>query len=422
MSIEYRYFVYKNPFQSYIRMINNPLYGFSDIEDETLYIDIPFLVLGSYYRGASEGICYYIKSLDKIYIKRVTLTTYSLGSIDPIALNYFNGKPVYTNANRDEFLFYTKYALNDQDNELKNCWGYTSGNKFRYSNACLPALDDWNDYDLGYVEGRTNTGAYFYRIDELTDNQLQLNKDYTGYRAYINANSSTSSDNIDMFNIDKDTYNYTRSDEAIDLTPEELRPLGMDFAGVWTNSKGAKIYLGLPVFDFYYDNQTVRMIPCTRSRVTEESRIPSEIDSSHINYSRTYIYKLMTGYDNDHALYYLSIFKSEWNGTSYSQYESSELAFDYEKRDVNGGYWKVDYDWIMDIEEETIVPVMEWYSTDEESNHSELTNSGYIGSVLQSGLHEKYLQDESVRKPFKKYVIKAPNFPYYYTEEEENKQ
>ena len=100
------------------------------------------------------------------------------------------------------------------------------------------------------------------------------------------------------------------------------------------------------------------------------------------------------------------------------------IKFDYDKREENGGYWRAEKNSspIYDIQEETVIPTLQWVSLDGETQHSDLTNTGYIGSVLQSGTFDKYCQIDERKKAYKRYIIKAAGLPYFYEEDEEEQQ
>lgn len=70
------YYLMQNPWMSTIRYANVPFYGGDENStDESLYLDIPFLLVGQYPKksgilnAGTNGIAFYVKGLDKIYIK-----------------------------------------------------------------------------------------------------------------------------------------------------------------------------------------------------------------------------------------------------------------------------------------------------------------------------------------------------------------
>lgn len=414
MAISDRYFVFEPP-NPYIRMAENPIYG-NGIAENT-YIDVPFLCLGSYpsYSGAGSaraGICYWIKSIDKFHIVRGNGITVG---ISPCTYGYFNGKPVWHDFSKSEFIYYGYGAVdNDQNNVPSAMWCRNTDIPYRYANLGLPSVDQKNGYKWDATDGRTNRTLCFYRYTDMPENGPEINHSYTGYATYIADNTQNNSYTSELFNLSNNSAIYTRDENAVDLTPEELMPFGEPFAGIWKNSSGTQIYLGTPIFEFSSDMGKWKMMPMIKPYTSETLKIPNDTGGTTNQYITTYY--SMTGYDGNHELIQRHI--SEGSIWIY------EWAFDYDKREENGGYWRAEKNSspIYDIQEETVIPTLQWVSLDGETQHSDLTNGGYAGSVLQSGIFEKYCQIDERKEAYKRYIIKASGLPYFYEEDEEVQQ
>ena len=414
MSVSNRFFVFESP-NPYIRMAENPIYGNGISENQ--YIDIPFLCLGRYptYSGAGsarEGICYWIKSIDKFHIVRGNGITVG---ISPCTYGYFNGKPVWHDFEKSEFIYYGYGAVdNDQNNVPSSMWCRNSDIPYRYANLGLPSVDQQNGYNWGATDGRANRTLCFYRYTDMPENGPEINHLYRGYTTYIADNPASSYNETVIFNLSNNSAIYTRDENAVDLTPEELMPFGEPFAGIWKNSSGTQIYLGTPIFEFSSDMGKWKMMPMIKPYTSETLKIPNDTGGTTNQHITTYY--SMTGYDGNHELIQRHI--SEGSIWIY------EWAFDYDKREENGGYWRAEKNSspIYDIQEETIIPTLQWVSLDGETQHSDLTNGGYVGSVLQSGTFDKYCQIEAHRNAYKRYIIKAAGLPYFYEEDEEVQQ
>ena len=298
-------------------------------------------------------------------------------------------------------------------------WGYSTSFPFRYANYCLPTQEQWQGYNVTTDRFYTKILA-FSRIPDISDSP-SANVTYSGYTTYINANDPNSSGtSISIFNFESDSYHYWRTNEAADLTPEESRVFNYDFAGKWVNSKGNSIYVGLPIFEFTCDGESWKMIPCVADDITETSHPQNEIDPTKTDLIRKTISNIMVGYDNSHVISKIYTYESRWNGSGYNTSWKNEWALDYQTKAENGGYWtKEDTSIPQDVEEDTTIPVLEWICLDEETQRGSVTNSGYLGSVLQANLFYKYCQYELQLRRFKNYVIKNQATGYFYQVEEE---
>lgn len=421
MSINNRYFLYQNKFNPC--MISSNVSWLGGTDDGDIYLKIPILLLGKYGQSSQNtqifnGVCYYFDYMKKPCIK--VFTYFDLNFLVPCHTYSFfnyNNKPVFTNS-LNEICYYGKGRDSRAENDLKNCWivnnSYAKVPSLSNFNTSYASEEDWDGY---YVNNYTwqNQKQVGFKIN---NENPQLGDSYTlsSVRVAYNINKTNDSSYFFKFH-DKDQI-YYRADDAVDLTPQHLKQTDFDLAGKWTTNRGSIIYIGMPIFEYKGDSESIKMIPINKPQEQISKSTPSEIDNLHYNNDSYTIYDYMIGYDNSLLYSYIYHYKSEWNGTSWTSTTEHFNALGWREREQNGGYWREDLTTsnYSVVDEDKPPNTLTWVSLDGKTNKPSLS-CAYIGSTIEPNILYKY--EKRFPSRFLNLTMHNFNQNYYYNAEDQ---
>ena len=401
MSIRNRYFLYRNRFNP--DMITGNVEWLGGTGSGDIYLKIPLLLLGKYGTSIStqqifSGVCYYFDYMKKPCIKLILAYQASLNYYGPCQTYcYFNinNRPVFTD-NLYETCYCGQGRQSKAENDLKDCWIVHANNSqvppLSDFNSSYAAESDWGGYLVHNYDWQSQKTVGY----QIQSDHPQLGDVYTVAHvrvAYdVKENVSAS---VPFFRFTDKDYIYYRSEDAVDLTPPDLKQTDFDLAGKWTAANNSadlnKLYIGMPVFEYRGGTESIKMIPVNKDTDYINSSTPSDIDERYRNTDNYYVYDLMTGYDNSLSYSYIQHYTSTWNGSGWDSATEHFKALGWTEREQNGGYWREDlttsdFD---AVDEDNPPGNLTWVSLDGKTSKADLSCT-YLGSTIEPNIMYRY--------------------------------
>lgn len=425
MGYNNRYFLLQNKFNPYMITANVPYLGGTGTGD--IYLKIPLLLVSKYKSSSNSnniinGVCYFFKERNKPCMVFNNNLLAFLPS-QTTAFQNFNDKPLYIHYPTHDVCYYGKLRKSTADNDLKNAWYFwdyddSDTPPLSYSNASLACEADWDGYYVNNQNWRTTKDVGYTLKTDGDDPVLGTRYPlYAARVAYDNDDKSYSYTQI--FEFVNESGFYYRAEDAIDITPQNLKQTDFDLAGKWTatyNPDVNKVFVGMPIFEFTGGSHSIKMIPVNEDSTSTVIYIDNVDYPNYRDSITTNITRLMTGYDNDLNYSYMEIAKNHYNGTQWNFTREYYYTLGYENKDANGGYWRSDATSTKQYADEENPPsLLTWISLDNETNKPSLSCE-YIGSTLEPNILYKY--EKRYPLSYRHLVIKNLNQNYHYDVEE----
>lgn len=392
-----------------------------------IYLKIPLLLVSKYkftsnYNNIINGVCYFLKEKNKPCIV-LNNNLMSLLPSQTTAFQNFNDKPLYVHYPTNDVCYYGKIRESRTDNDLKNAWYFWNSNDLKtpplsYSNASYASEEDWDGYYVNNQDCRNiNNLGYILKTDGADP---VLGTRYPLYGVHVDYDIEDKSYSYtQIFEFINDSSFYYRADDAIDITPQNLKQTDFDLAGKWTatyNPNVNKVYIGMPIFEFTGGSESIKMIPVNEEQTSTVTYIDNVDYPNYKDSVTTNITRLMTGYDNDLNYSYMYIMKNHYNGTQWNYTREYYYTLGYENKDANGGYWRSEATSTIQYADEEAPPaLLTWISLNEEINKTDLSCE-YIGSTLEPNILYKY--EKRYQSSYRHFVIKNLSQNYHYDVEE----